>query len=92
MARTRQNRKERPKASAWPDSDNFITGNAASSAHETAIAKSGPIAPIEGNAGKLDDPDQHSADDPEPAAARESGDNADPVCWRDGEHAVDHDG
>jgi len=74
MARTRQNRKERPKASAWPDSDNFITGNAASSAHETAIAKSGPIAPIEGNAGKLDDPDQHSADDPEPAAARESGD------------------
>src|SRR5437667_9682303 len=25
-------------------------------------------------------------------AARKGGDNADPVCWRDGEHAVDHGG
>ena len=33
-----------------------------------------------------------TGEDQRPAlAARQSGDNADPVCWRDGEHAVHHD-
>jgi hypothetical protein len=73
MARTRQNRNERPKASALSDSDKAIAGISEISAHKTAIAKSGPIAQTEDDASRLDDPDQHSADNPQPAAARESG-------------------
>jgi hypothetical protein len=73
MARTRQNRNARPKASPSSDLDKAVTGTSGISGRKSAIASSGPIAQTGGDAARPNDPDQHSVENTEPAGAGASG-------------------